>query len=74
MKNTKKKIGSTHVFHPFFRDRAKANAQDFVARQKMGRVGTAEEIAGAVMFLSSKDVSNFSWGSLAFKMVFRSRL
>merc|ERR1712203_587279 len=40
---------------PSFRDRAKANAQDFVARQKMGRVGTAEEIAGAVMFLASKD-------------------
>jgi hypothetical protein len=37
----------------------------------MGRVGTAEEIAGAVMFLSSKDVSNLSLGFLAFKMVFR---
>ena len=32
--------------------------KDFIGRQKMGRLGTAEEIAGAVIFLSSKDVSN----------------
>lgn len=67
MKTTKK----PNHFHSFFRDRAKANAQDFVARQKMGRVGTAEEIAGAVMFLASKDVSSLSLGLLAFKMVSR---
>ena len=66
-----KTIKKPNHFHSFFRDRAKANAQDFVARQKMGRVGTAEEIAGAVMFLSSKDVSSLSWGYLAFKMVSR---
>ena len=34
--------------------------KDFIGRQKMGRLGTAEEIAGAVMFLSSKDVSTTS--------------
>ena len=30
---------------------------DFVNRQKMKRIGTAEEVAGAVIFLASKDVS-----------------
>ena len=45
-----------------FRDRVdafedpKKAMEDFIARQKMGRLGTAEEIAGAVIFLSSKDV------------------
>merc|ERR1712241_720381 len=46
---------------PSFRDRVDAfedpeqALKDFIGRQKMGRLGTAEEIAGAVMFLSSKD-------------------
>ena len=30
---------------------------DFIDRQKMKRLGTADEIAGAVLFLASKDVS-----------------
>ena len=29
---------------------------DFIDRQKMKRLGTADEIAGAVSFLASKDV------------------
>jgi len=31
--------------------------KDFVARQKMGRLGTAEEIASIVLYLASDEVS-----------------
>ena len=31
--------------------------KDFIARQKMGRLGTAEEIAALVTYLSSDEVS-----------------
>lgn len=47
----------------FFRERVNAfdnpekAMEDFVARQKMKRLGSAEEIAGAVSFLASKDVN-----------------
>ena len=33
---------------------------DFVDRQKMKRLGSAEEVAGAVCFLASQDVSHTS--------------
>lgn len=34
---------------------------DFVERQKMKRLGTADEIAGAVLFLASPEVATFKY-------------
>ena len=41
-----------------------AALKDFISRQKMGRIGTAEEIAALVLYLAS-DESNFVTGNSA---------
>ena len=34
--------------------------RDFIARQKMGRLGTADEIAALVVYLASQEVTNIN--------------